>query len=206
MRQKNIVYFSGVHGTGKSTLIETLLERAPELYIEYQKMKIPKRDDESERAKVRIARFYLQGFYQEKLAEENPEKIILCDRSLLDDYAYTNGFLRLGWLTEKEVEDLNTAREIMFYPDRKPDNVVLLFPSLEETIANIKRRWKTEPIKWREDNFEYLAAVRQEHQKFFEKYPGNVLKIETMDLDERARLSHKWMQELATPKAQRLAG
>jgi len=113
---KNIyppVFISGPHGGGKSTLIEKLKQNT-DLFLENNfdidfTVDFPSISALShfERSLLRIYhRFFIAG-YAEKLAKENPGKVILTNRTIYDSEAYINSYHELKWITEDQFQKLN---------------------------------------------------------------------------------------------------
>lgn len=196
MISPRIVYVSGTHGTGKSTLIAQLVEKYPSVFERFERIQIPKSEDCLEREKIRTVRFYLQTFYENVWVEANPQKILLCDRCVLDNHGYVLGFRELGWVSDADYSDFINLYEMLFSREKKPKNVVFLDPLFESRISNIQKRWvETREVKWREENFEYLRAVMRGFQDFFKKYDGNVLRVRSDSLDERVAECYSWIMQ-----------
>ncbi|MDP2908877.1 MAG: AAA family ATPase [Nanoarchaeota archaeon] len=195
---KNVVYFSGSHGSGKSTLIEKLAEKEPELFLAYSKLVLPEKfQDIHNRNKVRLARYYLHASYLNELAKEKPNKIILCDRCSHDNLAYIKGFENIGWLSKENLENYLRMHNFLITEELKPENVIFLNPPLEEVINNIKKRWaETGKKKWREDDFNYLVAIRKGFEKVYSEAGANILEIRYMDLEKRVKESLDWIKNL----------
>ncbi len=194
----NIIYFTGVHGTGKSTLINSILEYNPSLELR-QKQDILKHDDTHERNMLRAVRHYQQRMEDESYALAHPEKILLRDRSILDNDGYTRGFHALGWMTDTQSSAFRTLFATLFIPNHVPRNIVFVDPPLEFIIANIHKRWKETGIKkWREDDFEYLAAVRKGCKEACSAYEGNVLHLEATEPQKRKEQVLAWIDNKIT--------
>lgn len=192
----NVVYFSGSHGSGKSTLIKKISEKDAKLFEVYKKLEIPKSDDPLERQKLRLVRYYWDALKQKKFSKENPNKILLCDRNASSSYAYTKTLTQLGWMTQKQYEGCAYLREELFDESIKPKNVAFLNPSLEELEKNIRKRWKeTGKKKWREDNFQYLELVKKNFEDFYKGYKANILEIDFLDLEKRVKTCCEWIEK-----------
>ncbi len=194
MSSTNVVYVSGTHGSGKSTLIGRLIGAEPTFFHKFERLDIPKCDETVERAKIRLVRYYLHTFYEDQQVKEHPCQVLLCDRSALDNLAYVAGFKKLGWVSPEQYDQYLCFFEYLFPPERRPKNVVFVNPSLDTTIKHLKKRWESEPKKWCEDNFEYLAAVREGFQELYVTYPGNVLDLQGEHLDERVEQCMGWIR------------
>ncbi|MDP2908876.1 MAG: deoxynucleoside kinase [Nanoarchaeota archaeon] len=190
----NVVYFSGSHGSGKSTLIKKISEKDTKLFKVYEKLKIPKSEDPLERQKLRLVRYYWDALNQQKFSKENPDKILLCDRDVSSSYAYTKTLTQLGWMTQKQYEECAYLREELFDDSIKPKNIAFLNLSLEELEKNIRKRWKeTGKKKWREDNFQYLGLVKINFEEFYKEYEANMLEIDFLDLEKRIKTCYDWI-------------
>lgn len=189
----NIIYFSGCHGSGKTTLIHIASARYPDRFVRHRKLDIPKNYSTYERTLIRSARSYLQVYDQRNLSIENPDKFILCDRCIYDQEAYMNGFLNLNWVNQREYQEFTSLIGSMFN-GHLPKNIVFLNPTLEEAILNIKNRWKYRKPKYREENFTYLEAVIEGYRERFANI--DILKIETIDLDRRVDMLMNWVNKL----------
>jgi thymidylate kinase len=153
----NIVYFAGVHGSGKSTLIKRLAEDDRH-FFSYEKLEIPKAEGVVERNNIRLCRSYLQQFYQQHAAAAAPDKVLLCDRSWLDTAAYTRGFSSLGWFTPEQSEK-ERALETLLFNNSLPGKLVWVNPPYDWCHANLAKRWAKGERKWREEDERYHAAV-----------------------------------------------
>lgn len=193
---KNIVYVSGSHGSGKSTLIKKLAEKDPKLFLAYSNLVLPEKfQDMYNRNKVRLVRYYLHVNYLNELAKEKPDKIILCDRCSYDNIPYVKGFLNIGWLSKEDLKNYLRMHDFLITEELKPKNVIFLNPPLEEVINNIKKRWaETGKKKWREDNFNYLVAIRKGFEKVYSEADANILEIRYMDLEKRVKESLDWIK------------
>lgn len=195
IKMNNIIYISGSHGSGKSTLTKELTKRNPKLFLQYDKLDIPKEDDPLIRNKIRTARFYLQAVEQKNLADQNPNKVLLCDRSIADNFAYMVGFMDLEWITPYDLNEFMTLYKTLFDVEYRPQRIIFLHPSIESIQGNIRKRWKeSKEVKWREDDFNYLESVRRGYEYTHALFP-NSLVIRDEDLERKVSKVIGWLRK-----------
>jgi len=177
----SVIHFSGPHASGKSTLIRRLEDNP--YFMRFERLPLPKCDETFERVKLRTARFYLQSFLENELAAQHPDKHVLSDRCIYDNIAYVNAFLRLGWITQSQMDEFLGLYEQFFPPERRPQTVVFLDLPMSTLVDQLQRRWESRPKKWREENLEYLSEVRR---AFCDFYDGkSVIRISEKHADDR---------------------
>lgn len=166
----NLVVISGMHGSGKDTLIEDFITTVKENtalreYMDYDVKRYTKCDmtsfeDNFERQIRRIAKYGIDWYRAIKMAVENPDSIILMDRGYLDAKAYLTAFYMLNWMDTSEYKMLHNLLDIVFsaHNTMKMDPFILCppFDLIEENLAKRKAEGKT---KWNEDNEEYNKIV-----------------------------------------------
>lgn len=168
MIPNNLLYISGPQGSGKTTL-KRMLEKQDERFVSYVKLShLIKLDDPFERQLLRLTKYRIDYDRQKKLAEDNPDKIIICDRCIYDWGVYTEVFRQLGWITKEQFNILDSASRSLFPVDDLPINIVYLDPPLDVIKNWIKGRQAVEGAKWRENNFEYLEKVVTEYAFMYE--------------------------------------
>ena len=204
---KNVVFLSGCHGTGKSTLKEKLLDQIPYL-IRYDKCEMTSFEDIFERQIRRITKYRIDHERIAKLALDNPDKIILTDRCVFDAIVYIDAFSTLGWLDNSDTITCKHMIDVLF-PSAKyyPKNVILIHPSLDTIKEFLSKRQSEEGTKWNENNEYYLSMVyhyynykfnNQNMQYSQNKYTKNInfLKLEAVDLDERVKKCKHYLDNL----------
>ena len=198
---QNIVYVSGTHGSGKSTLIHRLIQDSSHKYEEIPRIPIPKSKDMMERVIIRHSRYYYQTFDDKIWGSKHPDKIGLRDRCKIDEDGYMCGFLKIGWVTSKQFDDYLFLDRLMFTPDKLPRNILFLNPPVPFTIENIKKRWSAGGLKkWMEDRFDYLEAVHNAFEEYLAQYDGNVLNLQATALEERVALVNNWVEKTVKRK------
>lgn len=197
------IYFSGVHGCGKSTLIKKLAER--EGFLIAKKEDLPPLKTIEERQEGRLQRAYLHATENQRLQNANPDKHILCDRGSIDVLAYTYAFCRLGWTSQEYTEKYREKHRDLFSIAPKEDILILLKPPLFMVEARIKHRWvQTGYAKWNEENFKYLTAVNDQYWGLFEEHQGKKIMLEQTNLKDLESAVDQFLnasQENITPDA-----
>lgn len=168
------VSISGPHGGGKSTLVEKL-KRHTDLFLENNfdidfTIDFPSISALShfERSLLRIYhRFFIAG-YTKKLVKENPEKVILTNRTIYDSEAYINVYHELKWITENQFQKLNFV--INNFTARP--HAIILNPPLEVIRDRLgKRRGEAtrtnrDKIFKNEDSDEFLDKLHHYFTRF----------------------------------------
>ena len=97
----NLVFISGVHGTGKTTLMMEILKSMPELLL-YEKCEITSFEDCFERQIRRIAKYRIDYNRIRQMCRQNPDKIIITDRCFYDAMIYLMTFRQIGKLDNEQ--------------------------------------------------------------------------------------------------------
>jgi len=187
----NIIYVSGVHGSGKSTLIKKLGSDSGHFFVS-KKIQIPKPEHVRERQLVRVCRFYLQAFYEQEHARQCTNKYVLCDRGWQDMLAYAAGFAKLGWMPHEEYKTLRDITDFLFQDSG--GKIVFLNPPREFIEENLQKRWEKGRKKWREDDFDYLDMVYESYQYLIPRLRCDYLEVKETDLQERVNKIYEWLK------------
>ncbi len=188
-----IIYISGVHGSGKSTLIREICKK--EEFLEHKRVHNLTLQDTYIRAVWRLTKYYIEAREQEDLSKNNSQKIVLGNRCVYDNFAYMNAFNNLGWISAEEMKHHSDVFEALFPKQLRPKYVIHLAPSFDWVKERLEERWKKEDKKWREDNLDYLVEVIKEYDKVYYAREFNVLRVEETDISERVKSVMNWMKE-----------
>ena len=193
---RQVVYLCGPHGVGKSTLIEDLKQ----FDMGRIKEQIAHMEGLTDNLSRQIWRSSLHCIeHRENLwyaMSQPPNSVIIGDRSYLDDIAYVNAFTRLGWLTSGQRKGIFKSTELLYRMSStpKPERFIVLLPPLDWNIARIEERWASGvPLKWQEDNFEYLDDVRDQFLTLANSMPDQVTIIEDTDRQGRIHKVKQWL-------------
>ena len=184
----NIVYLSGVQGSGKSTLADKLQTIS---YVErYVKCEMTSFNEVFLRQIRRIAKYRIDYELIQEMAKTNPNKIILCDRSVYDAKVYLDSFYELGWLNKEQYTTTTNMMYVLFHSDEMfPQYNYLLIPPYETVLRWLKKRQKKE-VKWREDDEVYIKTVYDNYCKL------DLPKIEETNSRSRVSVMKKILEEI----------
>lgn len=165
----HLVYISGAHGVGKSTMLMDVNEK-----LHLNQYENPTKNPYKDNVYMRqLWRLYKYKFDDEVLTASNIDTIV--SRCCIDWLIYTKTFFDLGWLNKDEYDDLLNKYEI-FFPE-VPNNIVFINPGISWSIERIKSRWETIQ-KWREENFDYYYLLRENYEKMM----GSIIKSKTVNV------------------------
>lgn len=189
-----IVYFSGVHGSGKSTLIKEIAKHNN--FLEHTRNHSLTLEDTYIRAVWRLTKYYIETREQIELASNNPSKMIIGDRCVYDNFAYMNAFQSLGWISNKEIKHHSDVFEALFPVELRPKLIIHISPPFDWVKNNLEKRWQKESKKWREDNFEYLELVMQSYNSIYTNTSINILHLEEIDYYKRTDIVLNWLNTI----------
>jgi len=168
--ENNLVFVSGPHGAGKSTLVSYLLENIPNSFSPKLKTRTPQFYWGGAEDLVEMNHFHRQTLKTAQRATENyeywiaskanPDKIIIGDRCIYDARVYREVYVSLGWVTPEQADTIKSF-EKYFYPEEilNPYSIVLN-PGIDVCRQHLETRWKeTGWIKFKETDFNYLETV-----------------------------------------------
>src|SRR3989338_4357228 len=85
VKMERIVYVSGIHGSGKTTLIHQLGNNYNVIVPEDSSSQISKIEHTSKRAIIRLSKYYLDAVDHKKIHDSNPSSGVLFDRCIYDN-------------------------------------------------------------------------------------------------------------------------
>jgi deoxyadenosine/deoxycytidine kinase len=197
-----IIYVSGPHGAGKSSLIKSVCAYTGAAYYP-DRLKFAHVENPLLRQRAKIAKFFQEYCDLQNFERENPGKDIIADRCIYDLIAYDNAFEQLGWISKDEGKRNHETIQNLFAPEDSmmpsmPQNVAILNPPFETLVEHLQKRWKTAQKKWREEDFEYLKEVHKAYRLLPEfYYIENLLVIETnTTLEEEVEMFMRWRSKI----------
>jgi len=187
-----IVYFSGVHGSGKSTLVREITKN--DGFLEHKRVHSVKLEDTYIRSVWRLTKYYIEAREQLMLAQTNKNQLILGNRCVYDNFAYMNAFQKLNWVSDEDIKHHSDVFEALFPESLLPKTVIHIAPPFDWVRERLNERWQTESKKWREDNFGYLQAVMCAYDKLYSSLSINILRLEETDYKGRINMVSDWLK------------
>ncbi len=194
---KQIVYLCGPHGVGKSTLIDDLKQ----FDMGRVKEQIAHMEGLTDNVSRQIWRNALHCVeHRENLAyamTQPPKSVVIGDRCCVDDKAYVNACVKMGWLPSEYREGIFSNADFQYELSKtpKPERFIFLLPPIDWNIARIEERWHEGIIKWCERNFTYLGAVRDSFEALAMEMPDQVTVVRETDRKGRVDSIKKWLND-----------
>ena len=95
---KNVIFLSGMHGSGKTTLKRVLEEMLPYVVPFKDTTNYPIYRNIFNRQIRRIAKYRIDLNFAAYRAKQEPDKVFIADRCIFDEYMYLDALLELNWL------------------------------------------------------------------------------------------------------------
>lgn len=197
-----ILYFSGPHGAGKSSLIKGVCSSNPDFLLYPDRLEFAKMEEPRLRHKSKITKYFQEYCDQLNFEKENPGKIIIGDRCMYDSYAYGRAFVKLGWLSKEDNALHEYLTEKWFENDIKPQHLVVLNPPLESIVERLRKRWEKKAKKWREEDFQYLKAAHEQYKELPNLFTGKNLLYLNKDttIEDEVNQTLEWVDEKVLEK------
>ncbi len=180
MKLKNLVFVSGPHGSGKSTLITNLVEGIPNAISPALRTRSPQfywgGDEEVlemnffHRQALKYAQRAFENYEYLAVAKREPDKLVIGDRCIYDAHAYREAGIKLGWLTEEQDLKIERDLKILNPLELLEPHCIILNPGFEVCRKHLERRWKeTGWVKFMETDLKYLRTVCESFEAFKDK-------------------------------------
>lgn len=195
----NVLYVSGPHGGGKSTIIKNL-KNASCLFFENDfdidfTVDFPSIAALShfERSLMRVYHRFFIAHRARLLAQSLRDRIIITNRSVYDSEAYTNVYKTLSWIQESEFQKLNNV--LRCFPR---ENTIVLNPPIETIKDRLQKRaleatrTNRDRIFKKEDTDIFIEHIHAYFEKF--RNEQNVLYIKNNGEKEIQRII-EWVHQ-----------
>ncbi len=195
------IFVSGPHGSGKTTLINNLLNQTNiftfnDFDIDFlSKFKSLKVMNSFELSLLRLYHRIFTAQYVTAKQDQFMEKNVLVSRGIYDSAAYSYTYNELGWISKEEYNILKSVQDnIPFKP-----LTIILNPSLEKLTYRLHKRRNEGNRKDRdklfnkEDDIEFLRIMHN----YFSKFKGTegVLYIEDNE-SEDIKMICEWVEKV----------
>ncbi|MFA5855835.1 MAG: deoxynucleoside kinase [Candidatus Pacearchaeota archaeon] len=198
----NLIFLSGPHGSGKTTLADLIQRENPEVIVPELVMRIRKfysevpenEIDDFHRQTLKNCQRAIENHEYLCIARENPNKIILANRCIYDVETYSKAFEKLGWVNETQRKILVENSRYLYGSLQSP-NAILLNPGVDTCKMHLENRWKTKKKKFKETDIKYLSAVCNEFESYREN--SNVYYIDReINLEDKEQVNniYSWIR------------
>ena len=150
-RLKNLVFVSGPHGSGKSTLIKNLVERIPNAVSPVLKTRTPQfywGGDEKvvdvdffHRQALKYAQRSIENYEYLMFAKKEQKRLIIGDRCIYDAHAYRQAGIKLKWLTPEQDAEIENKLQILNKLELLNPYCIILNPGFEICKEHLEKRW-----------------------------------------------------------------
>jgi deoxyadenosine/deoxycytidine kinase len=168
--QSNLFYFSGPHGSGKTTLTNLLQKYDVRFVIPDLVTNAVKFDTEPvHRQLLKIFERALENYEYLGIAKKNPDKIIMGNRCVYGVRAYIDVYFQRGWIDEKTKSYYLDLAKHAFKDENDEPYAVILNPGFDVVKRHLHKRWKEKEKKWNEDDEEYTFLACRAYERFRDK-------------------------------------
>ena len=161
----NVIFISGMLGAGKEELKKKIAKEL-DFVISYNECEMTDFTDKFESQIRMIAKYRIDFERICKLATQNPKKIILVDRCILDAHAYLDTFFTLGLLSLEEWDMCKQLAKDMFPTNQESHyNVLFIQPSFDKIKETLKQEQEAKGLNWQEDFEKYIHTLYEMYNK-----------------------------------------
>lgn len=175
---------AGNIGCGKTTLTRMLAEAygwTPKYesvtfnpYLEDYYKDIP-------RWSYNLETYFLAQRFKDVLEIAQSDDVIIQDRTILEGvYIFVANNLEQGNLSERDYDTYMQLFNLMMSIVRPPDLLIYLKSSIPHLVSQIQKRGRDYEQSM---SLEYLSGLNERYDKWISEYKGNLLVIDTEDLD-----------------------
>jgi deoxyadenosine/deoxycytidine kinase len=169
-----LVFLSGPHGAGKSTLEQRLKDAVPEILVPELRTTTPKfHTAPIERTILKTCGRAIENYEALQVAKRHPDRIVLANRCIYDHDAYGAAYHDLGWITDDQYLFLQAIIRNVFPTEVREPRAIVLNPPFDVVRERLEGRWTFKEKKWKEEDLEYLAAACQAYERY--RHDPNVL-------------------------------
>jgi deoxyadenosine/deoxycytidine kinase len=193
----NLIYLSGPHGSGKTTLEKELEKENPLIFVPELKTRNPKfHTDPEYRLILKIGSRAIENYEYLETARANPEKIILANRCVYDVQAYSEVYMERGWSNKNKEQIHNRIIDEFFPGENKAPYAIVLNPPFAVVQRHLEERWKKKGKKWMEDDLRY-TELACETFKQFRNHPNIFYIDHEVNLESRVEIkeANEWIMK-----------
>ena len=176
MNGVDLIYLSGVHGAGKTTICKELMSRYDFELADRLDIKLSESTLGSpfRRAVFRMFKYYFESLEHRKLNPISGQRIV-ADRCVFDTLVYVDAYLQLGWISNAEKNKISDLFQTLFSISNLSWKIVYLAPPESWVAFRLAERWQVEAKGWREEDREYLSVVIECYHRFYQALSLNSL-------------------------------
>jgi deoxyadenosine/deoxycytidine kinase len=164
----NLVFISGPHGAGKTTLVNNLAEDSKVIHVPELMTKTPKFHTEPfERMILKIYQRCIENYEAREIAKKMPDKIVIGNRCIYDTQCYAEAYHRLGWISNEEKASIDRLTKDAYFEYFQAPTAIVLNPPIEVLKEHLKERWCKGEKKYREDDMDYLRAAAEAYTEAY---------------------------------------
>lgn len=129
--------------------------------------------------------YFLKQRFKDVLEIARNEGVIVQDRTIFEGvYIFVANNKALGNLSDRDYDTFMELFDLMMSLVKAPDLMIYLKSSIPHLVSQIQKRGRDYEQSM---SIEYLTGLNERYDAWMASYPGNVLVIETDDLDFKNR-------------------